>query len=53
MKRCGILLQGQWQAVRKPLLEAGKMGILAVEKHLVKLLPVVTWNVPKGKKFEV
>lgn len=28
------------------LLEAGKMLFHAGEKHLVKLLPVVTWNVP-------
>lgn len=47
-----ILLEAQWQAVRRLVPGAGKMATHTVEKHLVELLPVVTWNVFEEKKFE-
>ena len=34
-----------WQVKKKPLLEAGKMGILSCSgKHLLECLPEISWK---------
>lgn len=43
-----------WQMKKKPLLEAGKMGILSCSgKHLLECLPEISWKADNVLKVGV